>query len=94
MDLHTQANSSRRLRGTLAFLLSTASSPFFRTVEHSIGIGKDKITKARDIAERVDQDVDEFGLPDMAADNLDSDIRSSSFPSFFCSHTQSGHPAV
>lgn len=67
----------------MAFLLSTASRPYFRTVEHRIGIGKDKLAQSHDTTNRTDREVDEFGLHDMEVEALDLDSDPLSFPTFF-----------
>lgn len=77
VDLHFQSASPRTLRSALAYLLTTASSPFFRKVEHSIGIGKSKLV---DLMQPESND-DEFGSG--AAQPLDIFGNPEKYPDFF-----------
>lgn len=83
VDLHTQSASSRTLRATLAFLLSTTSRPFFRSVERNVGIGKAKPGDAHREAAQSDEEADEFGVINTDHRGLDLDSDPIIFPSFF-----------
>jgi hypothetical protein len=78
VDLHFQSASPRALRAALAYLLSTSSSPFFRTVEHSIGIGKSTTIDSHNQPEVPEEDV---GLRDVTA--LNTYGSPDDYPAFF-----------
>ncbi|PVF92172.1 hypothetical protein CPB86DRAFT_791428 [Serendipita vermifera] len=55
-----QSAASRTLRATLSYILSTSSRPYFRHVEHTIGIGRSRLSHQPHDADIVE--VDEFGV--------------------------------
>ncbi|KAG8749550.1 hypothetical protein FRC14_001269, partial [Serendipita sp. 396] len=85
-DQHIRSSSSRTLRASFAFLLSTASRPWFREIEQSIGIGRsmgDGVVISRRLStENVETDELGFNL-ETRVEELDLDAEPPKYPAFF-----------
>ncbi|KAG8814874.1 hypothetical protein FRC17_000938 [Serendipita sp. 399] len=85
-ERHFRASSARVLRAALAFLLSTASRPWFREIEHSIGIGQsmgDGVVISRRLSTEYTE-TDELGFNiETRAEDLDLDAEPPIYPTFF-----------
>lgn len=91
-ERHIASFSPRSIRASFAYLLSTASHPFLRTVEESIGIGSAKGLLVNPASSRKSAyaETDEFGFheeDDVAVLNMDE--APPEYPSFFSAKLKS-----